>query len=166
MEKVAWTMTQAWTSFDFPMWNTSKSQASPTGAGNLPPVELETRTNSCWGKLAPKENKGSVCPCSVLSPNHQMWVALPCGKWMRVWERQRLQLLLRSRSYYLMRQALGGGDNESVVILWGMITDQTDGQGQLWWDPCIHRALLLEAEKLRSWCLLLTLWTLVSQPVS
>lgn len=35
---------------------------------------------------------------------------------VRVRERQRLQLLLRSRSYYLMRQALGGGDNKSVVI--------------------------------------------------
>lgn len=91
-----------------PTWNTTKSQASPTGTGNLPPVELETRTNSCWGKLAPRENKGSVCPYSVLSPNHQMWVPLPCGKWVRVRERQRLQLLLRSRSYYLMRQALGG----------------------------------------------------------
>ena len=76
LEKVAWSMTQVWTSFDLPTWSTSKSQTSPTGAGSLPPVELGTRANSCWGKLAPRENKGSVCPCSVLPPNHQIWVAL------------------------------------------------------------------------------------------
>lgn len=91
------------------------------------------------GKLAPKENKGSVCPCSVLPPNHQIWVALPCGKRMRVWERQRLQLLPR-RSYCSMRQACGG-DNESVVIPWVMITDRpmpTASSGEMrastWWE--------------------------------
>ena len=166
LEKVAWTMTQVWTFFDFPTWNTTKSQSSPTGAGNLPPVELETRTNSCWGKLAPRENKRSACPCSVLPPNHQIRVALPCGRWMRVRERRRLQLLPRSRSYSSMRQASRRGRWErGYPESWSQIrpmatASRGDTRAYTRWE--LQQALLLESEESRSRCLLLSLWTLVS----
>lgn len=161
LEKVAWSMTQVWTSFDLPTWSTSKSQTSPAGAGSLRPVELGTRANSCWGKLAQERTKGQ----SVLA---RFFLQIP-----------------RYESLSMGKVNEGAGETEATAAAeeqrllldapsfrrrgqWERGCPLSHDHGSDRWprpvvvtyvrthDGSCSRALLLQSEKLRSRCLLLT----------